>query len=599
MKAIHRLVSKRFLILFVLTKNHNQIQMNKLLTAALTIAFSAQLLGQPKEFSELKKEVLAAQNQRAITLQMVRQATSFQQNEMDKILLFADSIQHIGDPKDSIYTNHAARFVRALALYKKGDIPGCTAAMGPLLPYFKANDQELYERGMNFMGLFLIRLHQPDSAISIYEELLQNLDSANYKARLGALMNLGRAYKMVGNYDAAIDYFIAASDTDPSDQPTRLNTFMNIADIFGEMEFYDKALATMRMVNQDELQPMQITMAFYNNFGTLYFQNNQYDSAQYYLQKAVALGEAQGYHHLNVKNRITLSDIEMKSGHHTKALELLHQAEKAASTYPTPMMLADLYTHLAICQMHLQQPDSAFYYLEKIVQPEKLRPVENTKSVFQLYSEMYEMKGNIPLSNQYLNRHVRWYDSLTNSAEIKFLQDAKAKYMLAQKEKSLKDTQDEAALLSQTQKTIVWILISVILLAAGLYWYAIKNRKKLKHTLERNESLNKEIAQNKTEILELKSKALLQIDEIMSIESDGHYLEFYLKSKGKPEIDRNRIKEILEVLPPNKFVQIHKSYVVNIDYIKAKYATKIMLTDGRELPVSRTYKDALNRATGS
>lgn len=564
---------------------------------ALVLAMSAH--AQPKEFTELKREVLAAQNKRAVTLQMVRLATTFQPAEMDKFFLFADSIRNSGDPDDSIFNDHASRFVHALATYKKGDIENCAREMGALIPYFRENDQELYERAMNFQGLFLIRLHLQDSAIVLYETLLESLDSANYKARLGAHVNLGRAFKQVGNYDAAIDHFIAAMEADPTDEATKMNTYMNIADIFGEMEFYDKGIETLRMVNQTNLPPMQLTMAFYNNFGTLFFLTGQYDSSVYYLKKAITLGNEKGFHHLNVKNRITLSEIYMSQQLLEEARAILKEAEKAARAYPTPQMLADLNMHQASCQMQLNNADSAIYYLEKIENPEGVRPMENVKSVFQLFSEAYEMKGNMPLSNLYLNKHVAWYDSVRNVAEIKFLQDAKAKYLLAQNEKSLKNSEKNAAFLGKSQGVLAAILLAVIALAVTLFLLLRKNKKQLQSTQVQNQSLSKEIQLNRNEILELKSKALLQIDDIVSIESDGHYLEFYMKSKGKPEVDRNRIKEILEILPPKKFVQIHKSYIVNIDHIKAKYASKVLLIDGRELPVSRTYKEALNKITGS
>lgn len=114
---------------------------------------------------------------------------------------------------------------------------------------------------------------------------------------------------------------------------------------------------------------------------------------------------------------------------------------------------------------------------------------------------------------------------------------------------------------------------------------------------ERVDKLQSEMDKQKTEIIELKSKAVLPVEEIISIKSDGHYLEFYLLNKERPEVDRNRMKEVLTMLP-DKFIQIHKSYIVNIDHIRSRYATKVVLQNGKELPVSRTYRQGLEHALG-
>ena len=79
----------------------------------------------------------------------------------------------------------------------------------------------------------------------------------------------------------------------------------------------------------------------------------------------------------------------------------------------------------------------------------------------------------------------------------------------------------------------------------------------------------------------------------MYIKSNGHYLEFYVDGKSTPELDRNTLTGILELLPPNLFVRIHKSYIVNIGHIKIINSTKLMLKNGTRINLSRTYKQHL------
>ena len=124
----------------------------------------------------------------------------------------------------------------------------------------------------------------------------------------------------------------------------------------------------------------------------------------------------------------------------------------------------------------------------------------------------------------------------------------------------------------------------------------VNEKNKLQAT---NLSLSKKVAELKEEARELvnpfvilKSKAVVDPQRIRYIQSDDHYLEFYLDDKARPEIDRNKLSAILEILPP-QFVQIHRSTIVNLEFVKTVYGSYLLLKDGEELKLSRTYKPQL------
>jgi DNA-binding LytR/AlgR family response regulator len=95
------------------------------------------------------------------------------------------------------------------------------------------------------------------------------------------------------------------------------------------------------------------------------------------------------------------------------------------------------------------------------------------------------------------------------------------------------------------------------------------------------------------QIIHLKSKAVVNCNELLYVKSDGHYAEFYIEGKNIPEIDRTSLIEVYKMLPSDSFVRTHKSYIVNIHKIKIINATKLMLENGQWLNLSRTYKQAL------
>lgn len=85
----------------------------------------------------------------------------------------------------------------------------------------------------------------------------------------------------------------------------------------------------------------------------------------------------------------------------------------------------------------------------------------------------------------------------------------------------------------------------------------------------------------------LNNKSKVYLDKLKYIKSDGNYLEFI--TDEKTIIDRNKLKDILDDLPPN-FVRIHRSYVVNKNFIQALNSKTIFLNPDIEIPLSRTFK---------
>lgn len=106
------------------------------------------------------------------------------------------------------------------------------------------------------------------------------------------------------------------------------------------------------------------------------------------------------------------------------------------------------------------------------------------------------------------------------------------------------------------------------------------------------EKLERESKESESPYVVLKSKAVVDPHRIRYIQSDDHYLEFYLNDKDRPEVDRNKLSAILEILP-SQFVQIHRSTIVNLEYVRTIYGNYLLLKDGEELKLSRTYKSRL------
>jgi two-component system LytT family response regulator len=85
--------------------------------------------------------------------------------------------------------------------------------------------------------------------------------------------------------------------------------------------------------------------------------------------------------------------------------------------------------------------------------------------------------------------------------------------------------------------------------------------------------------------------------DIIWVEGSGDYVKVHLKSAPKPLLVRMSGRLLEAELPADKFLRIHKSYIVSIASITAVRKNSVFIRE-MELPVGETYRDALRQLTG-
>jgi two-component system, LytTR family, response regulator len=93
----------------------------------------------------------------------------------------------------------------------------------------------------------------------------------------------------------------------------------------------------------------------------------------------------------------------------------------------------------------------------------------------------------------------------------------------------------------------------------------------------------------------------LETSEIDWIEAEGNYVSVH--SAKKSHMLRETISSLESQLDPKKFVRIHRSAIVRLDFVQelqpwfhGEY--RVMLQDGTQLTLSRNYRDKLQEALG-
>lgn len=92
---------------------------------------------------------------------------------------------------------------------------------------------------------------------------------------------------------------------------------------------------------------------------------------------------------------------------------------------------------------------------------------------------------------------------------------------------------------------------------------------------------------------------IIALKKLAYLKADDDYVE--LHSEGKKYIKKTTLKQYESSLPKEQFVRIHRSYMVNVQYITAiepyeKTTHLVILTTGEQLPVSRSGYQRLKEA---
>jgi DNA-binding LytR/AlgR family response regulator len=85
--------------------------------------------------------------------------------------------------------------------------------------------------------------------------------------------------------------------------------------------------------------------------------------------------------------------------------------------------------------------------------------------------------------------------------------------------------------------------------------------------------------------------------DIVWIEGSGDYVKIHLRSSAKALMVRTSAKTLEGELPADKFIRIHKSYIVSVSGITAVRKNSVFIGE-LELPVGETYREGLRQITG-
>ena len=159
---------------------------------------------------------------------------------------------------------------------------------------------------------------------------------------------------------------------------------------------------------------------------------------------------------------------------------------------------------------------------------------------------------------------------------------------------------------AENARAMPWVFIFSALYKVCRDWVRHHGERVL--LMDRASSLETELALIRSEVDQLKSErdapAYLRIESnrqqfqiphasIKFVRSAGNYLE--ITTPEKTHTAYGALKDLLQELPAGRFIQIHRSYIVNLDAISA-IKGKMIEIDGSELPVGDRHKKSFLEA---
>jgi two-component system LytT family response regulator len=117
-----------------------------------------------------------------------------------------------------------------------------------------------------------------------------------------------------------------------------------------------------------------------------------------------------------------------------------------------------------------------------------------------------------------------------------------------------------------------------------------QNAALIEHLLR---SVDKKQSPSKIALPHLGGISFIEVNDIVSLQADSNYTIIHKKDMQKTVISKT-LKDFEDLLDPSKFARIHKSYIVNLEYIKEYSSTDggiVKMVDGNQWSISRRQLD--------
>lgn len=555
---------------------------------------------QGPNFDQLKSDILNASTEKRKIEGLINLGINLGRTSNDSLQFYYNSLSSKDfDSPDLVIAGQV--FLKAIEKQEQNDLESAIVLFEESQRLFETLDvPNLYYRCRNFLGIAYTRVRDYENALAIFQGTIDkvNAEGAKVSHLRAAHANLINVYRRVRDFASAIYHteMLISFAEEGSMNRSLAFSYLNMTQMLIELQYYERAIDAANKIDYDFLSG-SMPLVIDKSKG-LSFQNIKvYDSAIYYFERSLTYEGANINPDLKFRSKVALIKLYTAAQQFEKIPAMIESFEKQMdSNQPIPLQ-----TNYAIALMDyylaIEDQDAALNVgleLEAVLSQKDALAM--SQDIFLKIANIYEEQDKTALAYKYNKLYTDLEITRIEAQRTIGIQEARAQLAEMEADRRVNEAENDTVFYQRLNTIQMIILIALLFSCIVIYFYYRRERNakiyredELFELQKELEELSKREKSNEIQFLKLKSHGLIQLSKIKYIQSDGPYLELFEDGKERPEIDRNTLKSVLTELPEN-FIQVHRSFIVNIQYIKSIYSNKLKLKDGTEINISRSFK---------
>ncbi|MBC5994873.1 tetratricopeptide repeat protein [Pontibacter cellulosilyticus] len=493
------------------------------------------------------------------------------------------------------------------------------------------NDKSSEAKALFWSGSSYKNLRQLDSAkvylsasVVLYKELN---DQKGYGE---ALVFLGEAYFVNGEFVKAMEQFKAATKVLQNEKPLLRRALNGLANVHGNLDKIPEAINYLKqaLAIAEELGDLPAKSICYNNLGSMHFELKEYEQALEYFKSTVEIQQILHKSGLTKPGDDKLIDAYWQVGRTYTVLGKYPEAEKNLNlSIARAKEAGDKYKEIGatwyLAEYHSKQKE----YLKAI---ELLKSTEKAiadnrydwlyREYFERVADQYKLAGREKESLEYKERYVAFTDSLLRLKELEGVAIAKGpaedSLQLQKAEPSFMNS-----IISADKKKFWWMLFGTTLFICSTYmlWRYKKKQPDADNTME---PLVEAQAQSITHefITPEQPATMAPLKYVQAVKHSGEVIvpietiywfetkdKKYFLSDGEELLETHHtIAELENMLAGNEnFIRINRSVIINAYFMfnyspweKDKYIVRMQDKAKTEFSMPRNRMKAMRQQFG-
>jgi signal transduction histidine kinase len=326
-----------------------------------------------------------------------------------------------------------------------------------------------------------VRSNTPDESLDYFTQarkLAEKIKDTTYLVK--SILGISDFYSLVSEYSTSLELAFQALSLSENNSKLLSLCHSRLAGVHHMLEEFDQALLHNRIalaLDKQNKDTSRIAID-YHRIGTLFLENDKFDSAIYYLHLANSYaikmnGKSDSYDLSHLGHTYTYMGVfDSALYYHFEAFKYDSLDERSYE------MSVDEY-YIAFTYLKKGTYDKAVAYAQRSINRGKdLKLFEIMLYNYELLYEVFEKRGDYKNAFEYALLRNNYADSLRDKSKESLIQSLEVKYKFEDQERQLKSAEAENRLLLR-QKTLLIILsvVSLLLLVSTFVIIIQKNRR--------------------------------------------------------------------------------------------------------------------------